>query len=181
MKYSPEGDKRRALTACLIMLALTALSVALSAGKVFAPWISQLAMVVFAVCALQIYLKYILSDYVYAFNHTQFCIDKIVGKRIVPLGALDLTMSISHVMKMSEYKEISDEFPKVEMRLGYCKTMGLKDPYVYIFKFNDKVAMLCFEPSDKFASALNFAIDYAKKGTLLSDDNDGYDNENGDK
>ncbi len=177
MKYSPEGDKRKALSACLIMLALTVVSVVMSANNVFAPWVSQLAMVVFAVCTLQIYLKYILSEYIYAFNHKQLCIDKIVGKRIVPLGALDLSLSISNVMKMSEYKVRCGEFPKVEMRLGYCKTMLLKDPYVYIFEFNGKVAMLCFEPSEEFASALNFAIDY-KKGTLNSDDTNNADVEN---
>lgn len=158
MKYSPKGDKRPAITAFTLSLALTAISTLLFSNGGISPWIPQLSAVVFAVCSVQIYIKYILSEYRYAFDENNLCIDKIVGKRIVPLGSLDLTCSLAEVMSLDVYRKRKDELPKPDLRFNYCKTMRLKNPYVYMFTFNGKNALLTFEPSGEFVDILNDAI-----------------------
>lgn len=158
MKYSPPGDKRPALAAFTLFLALTAVSAAMFANKSISPWIPQLSAVVFAVCAVQVYVKYILSEYKYAFDDRNLCIDKIVGKKIVPLGSLDLSYSLAEVMSKSEYNEKKSTLPKPDIMFNYCKTMRLRDPFVYLFEFNGKNALLTFEPNGEFVCALNAVI-----------------------
>ena len=75
MKYSPKGDKRPAITAFTLSLALTAISTLLFSNGGISPWIPQLSAVVFAVCSVQIYIKYILSEYRYAFGENGLCRD----------------------------------------------------------------------------------------------------------
>ena len=163
MKYSPKGNPKTAIGFCMLAAACVLVFVVMSAQNVCAPWISQLGMIIAAVIAVQVYLRYILSNYTYYCDAGKLVIDKIVGKKIVPLGALDLGCSLSEAIPKSEYAKNKNAYPKVQMNLNYCKTMYAPDPYVYIFSFNGKTAMLAFEPSDEFVFALNRNIRICRK------------------
>ena len=122
------------------------------------PVLYQISAIVFAVVSIEIYLKYVASDYVYEAAEKSLKIHRITGKKSVCIASLDYEMSKTLVVKSSEYLENKSKYPKYNFNVNYAKNLAPKDYYVYFFDFNDKVSMAKFEPDDVFVNYVNEKI-----------------------
>jgi hypothetical protein len=118
-------------------------------------WLFQMVILVLAVLAIQVLLKYILSDYIYELRDTNFLIYKIQGKKSVCLCSLSLTQSMCPVMTRDEFRKRSETLPKHHVSLNYCKNIAPKDEFLYMFDFNGKITLLLFEPDEIFVKHMN--------------------------
>lgn len=120
----------------------------------------QLASVIFAIIALQIFLKYVQSDYVYEACEHDLKIHKITGNKSVCVCSLSYEESISCCVESDYYLKNKNKFPKSKISINYCKSVFPSDYSVYFFNFNSKTAVLKFEPDEVFSKYLNQKITY---------------------
>lgn len=128
----------------------------------------QISAIVLGVISIEIYLKYVGSNYVYEAADDAFKIYRITGKRSICVSSLDYEMSLSYVVSKHEYNENKDKFPSYNFNVNLCKNLSPEEYCVYFFEFSGKKSMLKFEPDDAF-------IDYINKKIALaweSADND---------
>lgn len=118
----------------------------------------QLAAVIFAIIALQVFLKYVQSDYIYEAGEHDLKIYKVTGNKSVCVCSLSYEESISCAVKSDYYKQHKNKYPKNKISLNYCKSIFPSDYSVYFFNFNSKTAVLKFEPDEVFSKYLNEKI-----------------------
>lgn len=133
--------------------------------------IYQITAFVFAILAIQIYLKYVYSRYVYKATEDSLQIYKITGKKSICVASLDYEMSISQVISYEKYLESKNTFPKTNFNVNYCKNLFPKQYSVYFFEFNGKKSMMKFEPDNEFVCYVNELISGA-----VNDAEDIYEN-----
>lgn len=158
MTYRPKatGKKERLIS---FLLALCAIALFAASGFVtrFAG-IYQISSIVFAVISIEMYMKYVGSDYVYEAGDKSFKIYKISGKKSICVCSLDYEMSLSCVISNSEYEANKSEYPKTDFNVNYAKNLAPEHYSVYFFKFNGKTSMLKFEPDAEFSAYINEKI-----------------------
>ena len=129
--------------------------------------IYQITAFVFAILAIQIYLKYVYSRYVYKATEDSLQIYKITGKKSICVASLSYAASKSRVMNL----ESKNTFPKTNFNVNYCKNLLPKQYSVYFFEFNGKKSMMKFEPDNEFVCYVNELISGA-----VNDAEDIYEN-----
>lgn len=118
----------------------------------------QLSAIVVAVVGIEIFMKFVASDYVYEATETCLKIHKITGKKSICVASLDYNNSYSLVMTNEEYKENKGKYPKITYNINYAKNMSPSEFCVYIFDFNGKNVLLKFEPDKVFCDFVNEKI-----------------------
>lgn len=153
MQY--KASKNSKLTYFILWLCLlcTAVTLILPASLEYYKWTAQLACLVFAICDVQIAVRYILSDYLYFLDGNILKIYKITGKKSVCVLSVSLSDIKGSLYNKEEYKE-----KKVHMKLNYCKNMFAKERKYLLFTFNETECSLCFEPSEEFCKLLLEAL-----------------------
>lgn len=121
----------------------------------------QISAIVFGVIAVEFYLKYVGSDYIYEAADDYFKIYKVTGKKSICVSSLDYEMSLSHVLSCKEYIENKDKLPKTNFNVNLCKNLAPADYSVYFFEFDEKKCMMKFEPDEVFTNYINGLIDRA--------------------
>lgn len=157
----PKTDRKASLLALLCMV-FSVLCFFFS-SVLAAPFLYQLTGLVLAVAALQIYLKFVQSDYVYEVTANDLKIHKITGKKSMTVCSMGLEESITGVMKADDAKQNAAALPKNTISLNFCKNIFCESFAVYYFNFNGKIAKLKFEPDAAFAAYVNRAIADAKQ------------------
>ena len=123
--------------------------------------IYQITAFLLAIASIEIYIKYVASDYVYEAAEDAFKVYKITGKKSICVSCLDYEMSMSHVVANEEYESRKDQFPKSNFIVNLCKNLAPQNYSVYFFEFNGKKSMMKFEPDAVFADYLNEKISAA--------------------
>lgn len=123
--------------------------------------IYQISGILLAIISIEIYIKYVASDYVYEAADDAFKVYKVTGKKSICVSSLDYEMSLSHVVSNDEYEERKDEFPKSNFNVNLCKNLAPQSYYLYFFEFNGKKSMMKFEPDLIFAEFINDKISNA--------------------
>ncbi len=120
--------------------------------------IYQITSILFAVVSLEVYMKYVGSDYVYEAAETSLKVYKITGKKSICVCSLDYEMSLSPVIPSEEYEADKASFPKTAFNVNYAKNLSPKSYHVYFFEFNGKKSMMKFEPDKEFCAYVNEKI-----------------------
>ncbi len=123
----------------------------------------QISAIVIAVVSIEIFMKFVASDYVYEATETCLKIYKIIGKKSICVASLDYNNSYSLVMTNDEYKETKEKYPKITYNINYAKNISPRDFCVYIFDFNGKNVLLKFEPDKVFCDFVNRRISEIKR------------------
>ncbi len=136
----------------------------------------QIGALIFAIVALQIFLKYASCNYVYKADANELKIFRITGKNSVCVCSLNYEESLDTAHPASYYAEHPDKAPKTKIALNFCKTLFPVDYAVYYFNFNGKTASLKFEPDKVFLEHFNKKICEALENAK-SKDNEEQDDE----
>lgn len=142
-----------------LLLAICAVILILLSGVVkYFAGVYQLTALVLAVISIQIYMKYVGSDYIYSAEEDAFKIYKVTGKRSICVCSLDYDMSLTEVIPFGVYTKNKDDFPKSEKYVNFTKNMTSGVYSVYFFEFRGKSTMMKFEPDIVFSDTLNEKI-----------------------
>ena len=158
MTYRPKNNSKKEKLLALVIAALAIVLYFLSGIVHHFPALYQISAIIMGVVSIEIYMKYVASDYVYEASENSLKIHRITGKKSVCVGSLDYEMSRSLVIKSSEYLANKSKYPKYNFNVNYAKNLAPKEYYVYFFDFNEKVCMAKFEPDDVFAEYVNKKI-----------------------
>ncbi|MBR4979374.1 MAG: hypothetical protein IKX77_02365 [Clostridia bacterium] len=161
MTYKPTSKDKTAVFLSLILAFACIFLLYFSSVFAVYPMIFQIIALFFAVFALQIYLKYIYSNYVYEACENDLKIYRISGKKSICVCSLSYEESTSKVFSSEYYETHKSELPKVRISTNFCKNIFPKDYYLYYFNFNSKQASLKFEPDEIFVKFLNEKIENA--------------------
>lgn len=157
----PKKDKKASLTALLAAI-FSVLCFAFS-SFMNAPVVYQLTGLVLAVVALQVYMKFVQSSYVYEVTENDLRIHKTTGKKSMTVCSMSLEESLTGVLSAAYAAKNAAKLPKNTISLNFCQNLFCEDFAVYYFNFNGRVAKLKFEPDAAFAESVNKAIAAAKK------------------
>ncbi len=162
MTYRPSSNspkaKRLSVLFAVGAIALFAASAFVSSYEI----VYQITAIVFAVIFVELYYKYVASDYVYQLEGGCLKVHRVTGKKTVCVCSLDLEESITQVIKSDEYLKDKKAYPKANYNVNFAKNLAPKEYYVYFFNFNEKKSMMKFEPDKIFADAVNSVISQIK-------------------
>ena len=158
MTYRPKSNNSKAK----ILSIVTAVSaiVLFAAGGIVSviPGVYQITAIIMAVVSLELYMKYVGSDYVYEAGETSLKIHKITGKKSICVCSLDYEMSLSEIVTSEEYLKNKDKYPKYNFNVNYAKNLAPEKYSVYFFYFKDKKCMAKLEPDEVFTQYVNEKI-----------------------
>lgn len=162
MTYRPHSvDRKAPLFAALCALFAVA-SFSFSAHVSHAALVYQLAALVLAVTALEVYLKYVACDYLYKAGENELMVYRITGKKSICVCSLSYEESVSNVVDAAHVSKNSAQFPRYRLAVNACKNLFPKEYALYYFNFNGKVARLKFEPDADFIRHVNQKIHEAE-------------------
>lgn len=158
MTFRPSSNskKEKILSLCMALLAM--LMIVISGLTDSFGGLYQITAIVFAVIAIEFYLKYVGSDYIYEAAEDSFKVYKVTGKKSICVSSLDYDMSLSYVVTGEEYQRNKGEYPVSNFNVNLCKNLAPDVYSVYFFKFNGKTSMMKFEPDAVFTEYINSKI-----------------------
>lgn len=163
MTFRPQSKNKKPH---ILAIGSAVLAVVLFLASAFVPKFNfyyQASALILAVASLEIYMKYVGSDYVYDAGERQLKVYKVTGKKSICVCSLDYDESVTCIMKREEYEKDKEKYPKVNFNVNYAKNIFPKDYYVYMFSFNGKKSLMKFEPDEVFVNYANLFIDKALK------------------
>lgn len=158
MTFRPTLNSNKEKTLSILLAIFAIILILLSGVFNYFVGMYQLFALVLAVTAIQIYMKYVGSDYIYSAEEDTFKIYKVTGKKSICVCSLDYDMSLTQVVPFDEYTNNKDNFPKHVKYVNFTKNMTSGVYSVYFFEFRGKITMMKFEPDIVFTDALNDKI-----------------------
>ncbi len=159
MRYNPLKKDNKAVTLTVISAVFAVILFATSAFVNSFVLLYQASALVLAVVSLQIYLKYVASDYVYEATDTDLKIYRVNGKKSICVASLSYECSKSSVMTEKYFFENRKSLPKYSYTVNYAKNIAPKTYSLYLFDFNGKTVRMKFEPDDVFTAFVNSKIE----------------------
>ncbi len=162
MTYRPKtlDNKPKVISLCLAAAAVVMFVFSAYAPSFVAAY--QLTALILAVVSLEMYVKYVGSDYVYEAAESSLKVYRVNGKKSTCLCSLDYSQSLSEIVSSKEYLTNKQKFPKTNFNLNYAKNLNPASFYVYFFEFNGKKSMIKFEPDEIFVKYANDKINSSK-------------------
>ena len=158
MKSSPKSNNKKEKLLTLIMaIAAVILYVSTAFVQRFVV-LYQLSALILAVLSVELYLKYVFSNYIYEATETSLDIYKISGKKSICVASLGYEMSMTQIIPADKFLADKSEYPKTNFNVNYCKNLFPDEYCVYFFEFNGKNSMLKFEPDKEFVEYVNKLI-----------------------
>ena len=158
MKSSPKSNNKKEKILTLSMaIAAIVLYVSTAFVQRFVV-LYQLSALILAVLSVELYLKYVFSNYIYEATETSLDIYKISGKKSICVASLSYEMSMTQIVSSDLYLKDKSDYPKTNFNVNYCKNLFPSEYYVYFFQFNGKNSMLKFEPDKQFVEYVNNLI-----------------------
>ena len=158
MKCSPTSNNKKEKILTLSMaIAAVVLYVSTAFVQRFVV-LYQLSALILAVLSVELYLKYVFSNYIYEATESSLDIYKISGKKSICVASLSYEMSMTQIVSSEVYLNNKSDYPKTNFNVNYCKNLSPSEYYVYFFQFNGKNSMLKFEPDKQFAEYVNNLI-----------------------
>ena len=172
MTYKPKSKTNKERLISLLTAACAVILIIVSGITGRFGGLYQISAIVLGVVSIELYLKYVGSDYIYDADDDYFKVYKITGKKSICVSSLDYEMSISRVVDAKEYESNKENYPKVSFNVNLCKNLAPSEYCVYFFEFNGKKCMMKFEPDDVFVDYINEKISSAWE--KAEDDEDEY-------
>jgi len=163
MTFRPKTRTGKEKAISIIGAVFSIILFALSGVVTYYKFAYQITALLLAVVAVEIYMKYVASDYVYDANESVFRVYRVNGKKSICVCSLDYNGSVTKVIRSSEFEAHKKDYPKFNFCVNYCKNLFPKDYYVYMFEFNGKRSLMKFEPDEIFVGYLNSAVGEALK------------------
>ena len=157
MTFRPKSKSKKEKLMALAFAISAVLLFLISAVSRFAG-VLQIIAVIFAVVSIEVYMKYVGSDYIYDAADDYFKVYRVTGNKSVCVSSLDYEMSLSKVVTSKEYLENKSEYPKASYTVNLAKNIFPKEYYVYFFEFDGKKVMMKFEPDELFVNYINEII-----------------------
>lgn len=172
MTYRPkQNDKRTfvfAIATAVFAIVLFALSAFVSSFNA----LYQFSSLILAIISVQVYLKYVASDYIYEATENSFKVYKVTSTKSICLCSLDYEGSKSYALPKARYVANKSDYPKYNFSVNYNKNLKPENQYIYLFEFDSKISLMKFEPDEVFAEYLNQKIDaYFKRRDSYEEEN----------
>lgn len=171
MTYRPERKNMSAVFLSIFCFVFSVIAFYIAHKIGLYMWVYQVAAIILAVFALQIFLKYVQSDYVYKADEHDLKIYKITGDKSVCVCSLNYEESISGVMTAEYAAKNKNNYPQTKIALNFCKNIFPNEYSLYYFNFNGKASVLKFEPDEIFTNFVNEKISAAKRA-VENEEND---------
>ena len=152
MTYRPQKENKKAELLTLIFAAAAVTLFVVSTQVSLYRFAYQLAGVVSAIVAVEIYLKYVFSEYTYEVTKDDIQVFRITGKKSMCICSLALSESLCPLVRGEDYEKNQKAYPKTKLATNACKNLSPTRLYYYFFDFNGKNAFLKFEPDAAFAA-----------------------------
>ncbi len=158
MTFRPTSNSKKEKILSLFMAFLAIMMIIISGITDRFGGLYQITAIIFAVVAIEFYLKYVGSDYIYEAADDSFKVYKVTGKKSICVSSLDYDMSLSYVVTGEEYNKNKADYPVSNFNVNLCKNLSPDVYSVYFFKFNGKTSMMKFEPDAVFTDYINTKI-----------------------
>lgn len=170
MTYRPPEENKKAKLLSLIFAAAAVTLFVVSTQVTRYPFAYQLAGVITAIIAVEIYLKYVFSEYTYEAAKDDLKVYRVTGSKSVCVCSLAFSESLCTLVPSAAYEKDKAAYPKTKLAVNACKNISPTRLTYYFFSFNGKNAFLKFEPDAMFASYADERIRAAMKHKEDEDD-----------
>lgn len=169
MTYRPKNISNKEKILALVTAAAAIVLFVVGGFTEYFPGLYQISAIIMGIVSIELYMKYVGSDYVYEASENSLRIYKITGKKSICVCSLDYEMSLSEIVTADKYLEEKSKYPKYDFNVNYCKNLSPDKYCVYFFWFKEKRCMAKFEPDEVFVQYVNEKI----RAALENAENDG--------
>ena len=172
MTYKPTPSKKqRVLSALFVVFSVVVWTLgSLSYNGQELPYrgLIQLAAIMMMVCGLQVMVRYALSEFRYILEDKENGdTDLLIYKRQGERDTKVCHVSLYNVITLFKYGEIADyqsRYGKVDNRFNYCQNMGKENMYLILYRDDDKLIEIRFEPDKEFADEIKRRLPLQRGG-----------------
>ena len=158
MTYTPSAQNKKAAI-LTVLFAVAAVAMFLTAGVVTKyRFAYQITGIVSAIIGVELYLKYVMANYVYEAADDSLRVFRITGTKRECVCSLAYSESLMEIIPQSAVLQSPKAFPKTKLATNVCKNLYPERAFLYYFRFNGKNAVLKFEPDDAFVAYTNRKI-----------------------
>lgn len=168
MKYSPNPENTRPLMLTVFLTVVAVMCVLFAGEAQRFRWLFQLLFVCFATGAIQILLKYVLTQYEYVCDEKTLAVYKSMGKMRLLVADLPLERAASKLMSDKDFKNVTADYA-VEATYVFVRNLKAKDVYVYLDDDAGRISAVKLELDDAFAAYLDQMIETEMKGKQNGD------------
>ena len=168
MKYSPKPENTRPLMLSVFLTVVAVMCVLFAGEAQRLRWLFQLLFVCFATGAIQILLKYVLTQYEYVCDGKALAVYKSMGKKRLLVADLPLERAASKLLTDKDFKNISDDYA-VEATYVFVRNLRAEGVYVYLDDYGGRVCAVKLELSEEYAAYLDQMIETETKGKQNDD------------
>ena len=158
MTYRPNQKGKYAQIITFLCIVVAVLLFFASTKVQMYVFVYQITAIVLMVAGIEIFMKYVMSDYVYKASEQDIEIYKVTGNKSVCICSLSYEESVSGVVTRDYCDSHREKFGKSKITVNYCKNIFPKEYSLYFFNFNSKLALLKFEPDEAFTKYMNEKI-----------------------
>ncbi len=172
MTYKPTPSKKqRVLSALFVVFSVVVWTLgSLSYNGQELPYrgLIQLAAIMMMVCGLQVMVRYALSEFRYILEdkddgNSDLLIYKRQGERDVKVCHISL-YSVVTLFKFGEITDYQSIYGKIDNRFNYCQNMGKENMYLILYRDDDKLIEIRFEPDKEFADEIKRRLPLQRGG-----------------
>lgn len=155
MKYTPKKEKGATWICVASVIAIGLLGGTISLDLPYKV-LFEVAAFLLCVLTLEMFIRYVLTEYSYSIEGDDFIVMKRVGRRTQYVCNLSLRTAIGLFETRSLQKEKAEEsdYGHIQIRYDFCQTIRKSGAYSLLFEFNDKIAEIKFQPNEEMRSQL---------------------------
>ena len=159
-RYVPQKIiKNSAIMSCLCSVAAAVVLLLSFTEKYRFVW--QTSFAVFATIAIQLTVRFILSNYIFILDDVNFIITRTYSKNSKQLCNINLKNSLG-IFDKKPSKEVERDIGKIEIRRSFCQNLWAGDKeYIYVFEFDEKICAIKFNADENFIIEIKRRIEEA--------------------
>jgi hypothetical protein len=121
----------------------------------------QLSCVIFAVVAIQLTTRYILSGYIFILDDINFIVVRAYGKKSAQVCNINL-QTAEGISDKKSFADVEKELGKTTIVRNFCQNMFADEKYTCVFDFNGKKSAVIFDADIYFINEMKLRIEEAK-------------------
>ncbi len=169
MRYSPPNENTKPLMITILLTVMAIFSLLFAGQFQNIKWLFQLLFLCLATAAIQMFLKYVLTKFEYVCDGESLSIYKVMGRRKLCVGSLELKNSVCEIMPYSIYLENKENY-SIDSVYSYTRNYKTDNVYVYIFCYSGSYTVIKLEINDQYAEYINIHINEKLKGKNENDE-----------
>lgn len=151
--YQTKNEPKRVYPICLSLLVVGGGLFMATAVFPYFRWLFQITGICLVAACLQIATRYILTSYIYVLDSDSLFIYRVVGKKRTEVCCVYLESGYA-LIKNPQMKLLTKKYGRFILHYNYCSVMSPKDSSAFLFTFNDKNAIIIFQPDNSFIQSL---------------------------